>query len=98
MTVRGKWRGWSMHIIDGEWVYDDATRLVSECPDRSCGHCRMANRADGHDACLGHITGVRNACCGHGVEDDAYVQFADGRYLSGCLALLSIREKNGKKK
>lgn len=24
---------------------------------------------EGYDACLGHIAGVKSACCGHGVEE-----------------------------
>lgn len=40
-----------------------------------CGHCNLPNRVDGHDACLGTIPGVMNACCGHGDVRCAYVQF-----------------------
>lgn len=44
-------------------------------PDRKCGHCNLPNRSDGHDACLGELPGVMNACCGHG-KREPYVQFS----------------------
>lgn len=67
----------------GAWVYADTGQLVSEAPDRPCGHCGLANTADGHDGCLGTLAGVMNACCGHGREDSAYIQRLDGSVISG---------------
>lgn len=39
--------------------------------------------SEGHDPCLGTLDGVSNACCGHGVTEEAYVQFGDGTIISG---------------
>jgi len=40
-----------------------------------CRHCRLPNRDDGYDACLGMIVGAMNACCGHGDVKCAYIQY-----------------------
>ena len=77
MTAIAKWKGWPIEF-DGEvWRYSDTGRPVPENPHRHCGECNLPNREDEHDACLGHLPGVMNACCGHGVEAEAYVQFPD---------------------
>ncbi|MHB8896921.1 MAG: hypothetical protein ACYC99_17340 [Candidatus Geothermincolia bacterium] len=34
---------------------------------RPCKRCGRPPTPEGHDACLGHLPGVRSACCGHGV-------------------------------
>ena len=36
-----------------------------------CSHCET-HMADGPDACLGALPGVSHACCGHGLEHEAY--------------------------
>lgn len=40
-----------------------------------CGHCGLCRSAQGHDGCIGELEGVMNACCGHGQDSTAYVQF-----------------------
>lgn len=40
-----------------------------------CGHCGLPRTKEGHDGCIGTLEGVKNACCGHGEEAVAYVQF-----------------------
>lgn len=70
----------------GCWRYADTLEPVAENPERTCGHCLLNNRLDGHDACLGCLPGVANACCGHGNEQEAYVQLSTGQRLSGKVA------------
>jgi hypothetical protein len=77
------WRGHKIAIKDHEWVYIDTLELVSENKDRACGKCGAENTKEGHDACLGTLHGVTNACCGHGVITDAYVMFNDHRIIRG---------------
>ena len=90
-------RGHAIEIdADGQtWIYSDTLTAVAKDPDRACGRCNAPNRDDGHDACLGVLPGVANACCGHGCQADAYVQFADGLRLGGddaiAAALLKAR-------
>ena len=68
-------RGHQIVLAGDVWLYADTGELVSENPDRPCGHCGLPNTPEGHDACLGTVPGAINACCGHGVAAAAYVQF-----------------------
>jgi hypothetical protein len=79
---------------DNEWKYCDTNKPTVDT-HRKCNKCKQDNRPDGHDACLGELDGVMNACCGHGVEREAYVQFKDGSRIGGlaaCLYLETIKE------
>lgn len=72
-------RGHPIELRDGEWYYvDTGEPTATTWRDRPCGHCGLPNRDDGHDACLGELPGVVNACCGHGDPRDAYLQFKGG--------------------
>ena len=57
-----------------KWHYSDG-QIASQ--PKACPRCGQLPSEDGHDACLGNLPGVTNACCGHGVED-AYIQFENG--------------------
>lgn len=70
------WRGHSIVEDNGKWRYEDNGCLVSEFPDRPCGFCGLPNTPEGHDGCIPSLPGVMNACCGHGVPRDSYVQLA----------------------
>lgn len=74
-------RGHKIEPVDGQWVYsDNGEPTVGN--RRPCGHCKKPDRKDGHDACLGHLPGVMNACCGHGT-DGSYIQFNNGSTVRG---------------
>ena len=45
------------------------------CGKDICGHCNMKRTEEGHDGCIGTLTNVMNACCGHGQTNMAYIQF-----------------------
>ena len=76
MAAESRWRGHEMmQDGDGLWRYCDNGGLVSEDPDRDCGHCGLPTTAEGHNGCLGTISGATNACCGHGVECESYVDY-----------------------
>lgn len=86
-------RGHSIVSINGQWVYEDSMEpTATTCKDRPCGFCNKPNRSDDHDACLGTLPGIMNACCGHGVEKEAYVQFLDGKCARGKSALIILNE------
>ena len=90
-------RGHQIELYNGCWEYSDSGELVSESwKGRSCGHCGKSNTQEGHDGCLGILLGIMNACCGHGIESDAYVQFDDGRIIHGKQARM-IQGLNKKK-
>jgi hypothetical protein len=91
-TYRGhkifhKGEDWGM-IGETPWYYVDTRQLVSENPNRECGHCGKANTPEGHDGCLGTLKGVKNACCGHGHDSEAYIQFDDDTIVRGREAIL----------
>lgn len=78
------------------WRYVDTRAPVRTAPDRACGHCGRANTPEGHDACLGALPGVMNACCGHGDPRQAYIQFANGLIVRGFCRVespLSVRRR-----
>lgn len=74
-------RGHEITCREGVWYYSD-TNTPTEGNDKACGYCRRASTVEGHDACLGTLEGVMNACCGHGV-DKAYVMFNNGLIIRG---------------
>jgi hypothetical protein len=79
--------------FDGEvWCYKDSGEpTVDTHKERPCGSCGEHATAEGHDHCLGTLPGVMNACCGHGVMGDAYVQFWDGSRLSSWVARVWLK-------
>lgn len=84
MTARGMLRGHSMYWDGQQWRYTDTDEPTVEThADRPCGHCGRPPTPEGHDACLGTLPGVVNACCGHGVRGEAYVSFSNGVVLRG---------------
>ena len=86
MTARSKWRGHAT-LIEGErWRFED-TGEPTVGSDRPCGRCGQYPSEEGHDACLGTLPGVMNACCGHGDVPEAYVQMPDGTHFQGQAAL-----------
>jgi len=81
-------RGYKIKKKNGEYIFCDTGKSTIETwKDRPCGYCGKHNTPEGHDACLGTIPGVMNACCGHGKVNEAYVQFDSGRIISGKKAL-----------
>ena len=81
-----KWRGHEIVCRGEEWFYADSGEPVAG-NERECGHCGKANTEEGHDGCLGRLSGVVNACCGHGTASEAYIQYDDGSELRGERAL-----------
>lgn len=77
-------RGHKIEKIDGKWFYFDTKESTVETwEQRPCGYCGLFNTKEGHDGCLGTLPEAMNACCGHGSDDDAYVQLMDGRVIKG---------------
>lgn len=71
-----------------KWLFEESKeplpgyggRDFKEHPCKACGEYM-----EGHepDACLGNLPGADNACCGHGVRNEAYVRFTNGVVLRG---------------
>lgn len=75
-------RGHAIYWDSEQWRYSD-TSEPTIANERDCGQCGLANTPEGHDGCLGTLPEVKNACCGHGDQSDAYIQFEDGRLVGG---------------
>lgn len=79
-TLKGheiEWNG-------NEFVYSDTKEsTIKTHKSRSCGHCGKFSTKEGYDDCLGELEGVMNACCGHGQDREAYIQFNDGSDIRG---------------
>lgn len=67
--------------VDGNRVFADNGVSVG-IGYRPCAKCKEYSTEEGHDACLGTLGNVMNACCGHGKHDD-YIQFDNGIRISG---------------
>lgn len=96
-----KYRGHSIELVEGEWIYLDTKELVKNFHTiRTCGNCNAPYTSEGHDMCLGNLRGVMNACCGHGSEEEAYIQFLDGFCIRGKDAkiILNILKKSNQNK
>lgn len=59
-------RGHEIYFDGKDWRYTDNNKIADD--SRPCKHCGKTPTKEGYDACLGHIEGVKSACCGHGVE------------------------------
>ncbi len=90
--MKSKYRGYEIEFINGEYCFcDTGLSTVGIIQYKPCGHCDLMNTDEGHDGCIGTLIGVKNACCGHGEERMAYVQFLDGVELRGDEALSAIK-------
>ena len=67
-------------------------RICGACDEVIPNQCDLDLGPEGHDPCLGTLFGVMNACCGHGVEREAYVQYWDETRLDGKEALVRMKE------
>lgn len=91
MVARSKFRGHGIENIDGEWFFTDSKKPVKENKGIPCGHCGKEDTKEGHDGCVGVLSGVMNACCGHGQRDEAYVQFLNGNIVRGNSAVIIMK-------
>ena len=93
MTATSSLRGRPIYRDGDAWRYlDTGAPTAATWRERTCGRCGEATKADGHDPCIGSLPGVSNACCGHGVLEEAYVQLDSGTRLSGIKAVAFFEE------
>ena len=89
------WYGYEIKVIGKEkdryWVFVDNNEPTIGS-NRPCGKCQEYITKEGHDACLGTLPGVMNACCGHGVVAEAYVQMPNGNIKRGKDAIKLIKK------
>lgn len=88
-----KLRGNDIYYKDNQWYYLDDDKPTAETwKDKPCGQCNLPNRSDEHDACLGELPNVINACCGHGNVDEAYIVYEDETIERGDAAIERFEE------
>jgi len=90
-----KYRGHNIEYKNNKWIFSDTKQLVSDNPNRACGHCGKSQTENGHDACIPDLPGVMNACCGHGIVSEAYIQFENGECIRGKNAIDKIKLLKG---
>ena len=90
--VKSKHRGHEIQEKNGIWFYCNNNIPVESIKNISCGYCNKPNTKEGHDACLGELPGLMNACCGHGNIDEMYIQFLNGICIRGKEAFLIIKK------
>ena len=85
MVSKSYWRGNAIVHDKAKdvWVYEDDGTPVRLDPDRPCGKCGRPVDENGHDACLGVLEGVVNACCGHGIDEEGYIVKENGERIVG---------------
>lgn|GEM_PF-4811035 len=71
------------------WTYADSGEPVGDGNTRPCPKCGRLPNADGSDPCLGHLPGMRAACCGHGVEPP-YILTEEGDYVEGWANIIPL--------
>jgi len=84
VTAKSNIRGHEIEEVNGQWVFSDTKEpTITTWKSRNCNNCNKDFPSNDHDPCIGNLPGVMNACCGHGIDKEAYVQFPDGEHLSG---------------
>lgn len=81
--LNNRWVYENDHIklpINNRWVYEDNhTELpINVGQIRPCKKCGALFPLNTCDPCLGRLPGVNAACCGHGVQSQAYIRFTNG--------------------
>lgn len=81
-------RGHPTIVIKGKWCYADTREVIADSEDESthnirpCKKCGKTFKLNDPDPCWGILPGVEFACCGHGVQSEAYVHFSTGIRLN----------------
>ena len=80
MRIKSWLRGHPIVWINKKWIYkDDGSDIPKNSnKERTCIKCEEFPTSEDHDFCLGNLLGVKYACCGHGIKENAYIIFKDG--------------------
>jgi len=84
---RSTFRGHQIVWVGEKWLYADTLQPIpgyggDNRPCLKCGSSKWSGTGD-HDACLGLLPGVTNACCGHGDPSQSYIVFEGGLCVRG---------------
>lgn len=78
--VEANYKGRVITYNGKSWVYSNGDE-ISELD--KCERCGKPSTSEGYDNCLGKLEVVKNACCGHGFIEHAYIQFEDDSIIRG---------------
>lgn len=86
--TRSYFRGYSIIWKNEKWLYADTKESIPGYggefrPCAKCGKVFEGSDIGDFDPCLGELPGVDNACCGHGIRDQAYIRFTNGVFIRG---------------
>ena len=93
IEATGHWRGHAIQYDerDDVWRFVSDGAAVPDNTDRDCGFCGRRATPEGYDGCLGLLPSVRNACCGHGHDDESYIVSDTGNEVRGTAAIRVFR-------
>lgn len=76
-------------------VYDEEYNLLIQYDNKiKCPKCKVevSTKYTEEDPCLGHLPGVKFACCGHGVKE-GYISFSNGVIIRGKFSIEYEKEE-----
>lgn len=88
----GEWEHGTTAIMNGHtieydsnkdvWFWQDTGEQFNFGDTRPCKHCGINPTEEGHDYCIRNLSGVINACCGHG-EHEGHIMFENNIIIRG---------------
>jgi len=76
IIFRSSIRGHLIIWVNGQWIYEDNHKQISPNGEiRPCAKCGILFPKNEVDPCLGMLSNVENACCGHGIRSATYISF-----------------------
>lgn len=78
LKITSQTNGHKIIYVNKEWIYEDIKEPISKA--RPCKYCGKYPTKEGHDGCIGHLDGVKYACCGHGINK-SYAILENGNKL-----------------
>ena len=88
--TKSKLRGHDIEMVNGEWIYSKTGISTLKYTEIPCGYCGKLFTKEGHDFCLGLLPFITNACCGHGIISEAYVQLGNFLCIRGKFAKIIV--------
>jgi len=92
--VTGFYNGHEVYLMGMDWFYMDTGENIKSVSQRKCPNCGEYATKEGHDFCIANLPNVKNACCGHGNIDEAYIEFNNGKIVRGKKCKKFFKRKN----
>lgn len=93
---KSKLNGHEIEYNGTEWIFSDTGEpTIHSHKNRPCGRCNKHPIIDGdesYDGCIGKVSRLINACCGHGDISQSYAQLSRDVTLRGDDAIKYFEE------